>query len=282
MMNSISSLTNNKRIPCKYIIAKYVDDEIRDEPVNVGVIIQSQENYEILSKFVTDYRSWKLKNASAESNTLLREMLMKIKEDVSSANQNEVLCKILSKYGGKLRFTEPRGTLALNLVDETESLFDRYIDKIYYPIYFEIQFQLTHERITKDVYHFLYLWDQITEKESLKKEYLLNGKNSKFKYDIALLDERHLFFQAISFDEKTALDRTKLFDWSVKDTIEEHEKLSIENFHVIFSPPSESNPKYWKMKEKYKEAIEILSYNSYPQITYDKDDNWKKEIEQLI
>jgi hypothetical protein len=36
------------------------------------------------------------------------------------------------------------------------------------------------------------------------------------------------------------------------------------------------------MREKYKEAVEILSYNNYPQIIYDKNHNWKKEIEQLV
>jgi len=42
------------RIPCKYTVVKFVPDLMRDEPVNVGIILQSQVDFETRFKSIAD------------------------------------------------------------------------------------------------------------------------------------------------------------------------------------------------------------------------------------
>jgi hypothetical protein len=261
-------------IPCRYIIAKYVEDEIKDEPINVGIIIQSQKDFTIVPRFVTNYLGWKLRYASSESTALVRGILKKLeKEILSTAGNRDTLDKIISKYTGKIRFTDPRGTITTDLYNESKFLFDRLVSAKRYT---DDQFRITHDLIMKQVYLFLH------KRINVRKEYMIAGQTSKSRYDIAILDEDPFYLQTISFDEKTALQKIKLFDWSVKDTKLKHTDLTVQNFGVIFSEPSKDkdSQRYRKMKEQYDEGVEILSYNDYPSITYGSDGRWKKEIEK--
>src|SRR6266487_4703513 len=92
----------NDRIPCRYRIAKYVEDEVRDEPINVGVILQSNRDYRTIFKFITEYSNSKLKNMSNEDIVLFKEISSNIEETISSKNK------------------EPRGTLVSDLSNEIQ------------------------------------------------------------------------------------------------------------------------------------------------------------------
>ena len=87
------------RIPCRYVIVKYVEDEVRDEPINVGLILQSNRDYATFSKFITEYSSSKLKNVSGENIVLLKEIWSNIERTISSKHKEKnTLDTILSKF----------------------------------------------------------------------------------------------------------------------------------------------------------------------------------------
>ena len=80
-----------------------------------------------------------------------------------------------------------------------------------------------------------------------------------------------------------ALQRVKLFDWSVKDNIERDNRFTRTDFAAIISQPTLKNQWYQNMMEEYKEATEILSSYDYPFVIYEKDDNsWKKKLQRLL
>jgi hypothetical protein len=80
----------NDRIPCGYIIVRYVEDEVRDEPINVGVILQSNRDYTTFSKFITEFSNPKLKNMSGENIVLLKKIWSNIERTISS-NYKEMI-----------------------------------------------------------------------------------------------------------------------------------------------------------------------------------------------
>ena len=58
--------------------------------------------------------------------------------------------------------------------------------------------------------------------------------------------------------------------------------LQENNFGTIISKPIDSNSKYESRLKDYKESYKILESKNYNIISYDKKNQWKKEIEALI
>lgn len=259
-----------QRIPCRYVVAKYLGDEIRGEPINIGIIIQSQKDKKSLSKFITNYHRIR---TGGEDVSILKQILEKIYQEISESSEKDILDKIPSKYNGKIRFTEPRGTLAENMTNELSSLFERYIS-------IERQVEkiekITLPLIRKRVWHYL----EKDFKGYAKRNKFIEGKRSSFKYDF-VLGKKNRIFHSISYDSNDSLKKTKLLDWNVWDAIEKN-GLTIDNFGAIISEPNPDNPKYDKMKELYKEGSHILESKNYHLITFDETEEWKKGISKLI
>lgn len=123
-MNMVSS----QPTPCRFVVIKYVDDLVRDEPVNVGVMLQSETTHEILFRSVATHANWGSRNSRIENTTMMLEMLKRMEEDINSErNSIEVIYKISSKYGSRFRFSEPRGTLPLDMEEEIRALFEKFV-----------------------------------------------------------------------------------------------------------------------------------------------------------
>ena len=118
------SVTIAQREPCRYLVVKYVDDEVKDEPINIGVILQSKKDFKISSKFVTDYTKLRYRVGNCSMVKLILESIV---DEISKSKEKNILKKIESKYTGKLRFSEYRGTLAKSLDNEVDSLYNRYV-----------------------------------------------------------------------------------------------------------------------------------------------------------
>lgn len=265
-----------ERVPCRYVVARYVDDDVRDEAINLGVIVQSQQNFDAQCKFITQYRYKSLSTTASINNDLLKEILEKIERDVSSVGHNEKLLEhIITRYGGKIRFTGVKAALAEDLVDETQMLFERYVSIKHKEPY---RLPITHYGIKRNVSgHLRSLGKKI------RTSYKIQGLTTTNKFDVALKDKSRIF-HAISFQELRAVERTKLFDWAVKDSIARHEKiLRPEMFSAIITEPSPNKPKFDMMMVHYKEGKKILDDNGYTLVQFDRDDDsWKRNITKLV
>lgn len=260
-------ISTNERIPCRYFVAKYIGDEIRDEPINIGVLLQSHTN-ETKFKFITHCS--KIRTASEEP-TFLKQILENIQNEISKSGEHGMLDKIVSKYQGKVRFTEPRGTLVKSLDDELASLYNRFISiekqsETIRPI--NITF------VKKSVESFLH---------KLKKSIIPNKwfetQPGRFKWNF-FIENQHLL-HSISFNVKTALQTTKLFDWHARDLIE-RKKFVQKNFLAMILEPREENPQYSKLMAQYKESQKIWNSRSYELFKFDTVGKWQKEIANLI
>lgn len=124
-MNMVSS---QPRIPCRFVVIKYADDLVRDEPVNVGIMLQSKTTHETLFRSVATHTNWGSRNSRIENTTMMLEMVKRMEEDINSEKNNiEIIHKISSKYDSRFRFSEPRGTLPLDMEEEIRALFEKYV-----------------------------------------------------------------------------------------------------------------------------------------------------------
>lgn len=264
-----TKLTNH--IPCKYVVARYIVNDIRNEPVNVGIIMQSQKDYKPYSKFVESFGRIR---DTGEDSKIIGKVLAKIYQEVSESNDPKILNKIYQKYNkGKIQFTEPRGTLVKNPNQELISLFRDYVSlaesKIEKPKKITLRFIRTN----------VWDWFSTFKKNLVRHNILLHGKTHHFKYDF-VVGENKKILHSLTFDTRDALRRTKLFDWNVRDLIDVN-GLQFKNFGAIYSEPSETNPQYQKFKQEYKEATKILDSRHYQLIKFDRQNDWKKQLKEL-
>ena len=260
------SVALSERIPCRYKVVKYIDDQEKFEPVNIGIILQSKTNNKTSTKFV-DYRKLRYRFDNAP---LIKLLLENINEEIVKDQTKEVLDQIASKYTGKLQFTEYRGALAKSLSQELDSLYKRFIS-----------IEQLQERIKIITLRYMRnnFWDYTHDRWSVKRNHLVEGKRSQFKYDF-LFEKSNKIFQSISYDARDSLRKTKLFDWHVMDAISGN-GLTTENFGAIISEPSEKNPRYDKVREQYKEGCAILESKNYDLIYFDETEKWKKQIKEF-
>lgn len=264
----------DSKIRCKYLVIKFIEDEVKDEPINVGILLQSQDSNEILSKFITNYSRLKIANLRHPSRTILEGLLNRLEDSISSTSPDEhTLNKIVDSFQGKLRFTDIRGSLTDNPHDELDYLYNRYMSISGLEEYAKI----TSGRIVKEILSIIRL-----RQYDIRREYLVYGKKSHFVYDLALFGNINRFVHTISFDERGALARTKVFDWSVKDTIERDTNLSPVNFIPVVAEPSSDSPTYERVIEKFKDALQILTASNYPTITYQTGESWKKKLHEIV
>lgn len=261
------AVTITHREPCRYLVVKYVDDEIRNEPINIGIILQSKKDFKTSTKFVTDYQKLRYRVGNC---SMVKLMLESILDEIKKNKEKNVLKAIESKYTGKLRFTEYLGTLAKSLDKEVDSLFNRYVSISEMP---ERKQMVTLSHIRKRV------WTYIKPQRNVYRNEIIDGNKSKFRYDFVFGD-KDLILQSISFDAQDSLKKTKLFDWNAMDAISKN-GLVEDNFGAIISEPSEINPKYHKVKQQYEEGISILESKKYDLIYFDEKENWKKQIKKI-
>jgi hypothetical protein len=133
-------------IRCSYVVARYVHDAVRDEAVNLGIILQAPDSNYVRARFAPS--RGRLPSAAAKADqaivaaTLgeLQERFANIAEHhgvskqrlIENARPEELGEKFLASLsergaGGRLRFSEPRAVLASDLESEAEHLFALYV-----------------------------------------------------------------------------------------------------------------------------------------------------------
>jgi Protein of unknown function (DUF3037) len=110
----------------QYSVLKYIDDQIRDEPVNVGILVISREENKIY--FASILKKYEFLNCSPESKIILNGVLSKLENDLEHLNPTEEnLQSIRDKFDGKIILTPLLGILYENPEQAVSHLFRRYI-----------------------------------------------------------------------------------------------------------------------------------------------------------
>lgn len=247
---------------------KYVDDIDKDEPINIGIILQSKKNNEIYPKFIADFKKL---SSRVENTSLVKILAESIIDEINEVKGDESLQQIAKKYSGKLKFTEYRGTLAKSLKEEATFLYSRFVS-----------FEEKSERTKIVTLPFMkkHVWDFVHIGTNVHRNQPISGARSKFVYDFVFGQNKKIL-HSITFDAMDSLRKTKLFDWHVMDAVA-GDGLSVHNFGAIISEPTENNPKYDKVRSQFKEGMSILKSKDYNLIYFDETNKWKREIQQVV
>lgn len=214
-----------------FIVARFIPDLIKNEPVNIGIIVNDAETNESYGRFVENFRPlisrYRESNISALKDIVEsfrgkdKSKFKKSLEDISKNNQYQ------------LRFTEPRAIKAGDPSRAIRLLYDQYISiesKIRKrKVLTKIQLR---GMITKGI-------EQIQfEKEWIKSRPRIEGTIGHFTFDYGFKNGKiNDLMHSISFagNAKNAYTDAKALAISVEDALSKDEDL---NCTAIIHPPS--------------------------------------------
>ena len=250
-------------VPYRYSVIKYVADEVRGEPINIGVLIQNRKNLETHYKFITRFDRIR---TSDEDPQFLRAIADKIGQESLKID----LEHLFKKYSGKICLSPPRVALTDDPGEEAKVIFDRFvsIEKR------SKQNRSTNMNVKQSVLSYIVKFGARVHKNSV-----IQGRNSRLVCDF-LINNRTVL-HSIPFNTHNAINAAKLFDWSARDVLEKR-IYKKDDFVVIISEPDKDTPRYERLKEGWREGRKILNHGGYNLVTYDHDKQWQKEIKPLI
>lgn len=174
----------------QYVIVRYVPNVVRDEAVNIGVIIRRVDAPQFDFKFIP--RSATVRKISPEADQQLvknfeRQLMLSRDEGkpvgmVGHPSQPNFFDKALREFNGNLQLTEPRGLLATDLSHALEQAYEMYVAEkgITRPINYQAIAPYTiRER----------LWSAFDRQNLLRpgyvrKELTIKGKHAHWTFDL--------------------------------------------------------------------------------------------------
>lgn len=107
-----------------FVVARFVPDLVKNEPVNVGIVVRDSETGDTDGRFIDDFRA--LSKRHPESNIgALKEVLGSFSADVGTPEN--YLDEICRNNAYQLQFTEPRAVQSDRVADAVETLYARYL-----------------------------------------------------------------------------------------------------------------------------------------------------------
>lgn len=128
-----------KLYKCSYVIVKYIPDLIKDEPVNIGMIMHCSEEKNLISSFSDEKVNFINKYNSSINRKIVEALIedLQLKFDtqnwlirdypISDFSNANLLEKLSVSHANQLRFTPPRGLITDDIKGEFDRLFEQYV-----------------------------------------------------------------------------------------------------------------------------------------------------------
>ena len=223
---------------CRYIVARFVPDLVRDEPLNIGVILQCVSRKFIDCRFLEDFRRITQARPEVEAR-LLRAFSREFRDRVASfsnpfsqpfipeppEHQSVIdpafLDDIAAQYGNRFQFTSPRGTLATDPVQELNHLFDTFVAERRREVKRQ---RLTHYRLREKL-HALFDRSQLLAARLVQQPFIIPGKVKQdgWQFDFGRDDHNISIYQSLALDvteEEDKIDRAMVLRGRIQDVKE--------------------------------------------------------------
>ena len=106
-----------------YVVAKYIPDIVKNEPINVGVLVQSEKNTE--GKFIENFRP--LAARYRDVNIKALKGILDSSRGIHEIKSEDHLKKLEADYQFHLVFSEPNGIVAGTPKAALIKLYDKFI-----------------------------------------------------------------------------------------------------------------------------------------------------------
>ncbi len=121
-----------ERIQCEFFLLRYVPDSIKNEFVNIGVMLREAGRMETMQvRFTRDWSRVRCMDPDADT-----ELLESLEEDlnarvrVSVLEQKPTMQLLEESLSTSLQISEPRGALALSVAAEMDQLMRMYVEPL--------------------------------------------------------------------------------------------------------------------------------------------------------
>jgi len=120
----------NDRLPCEFLLVRYVPDPVKNEFVNIGVMLREAARPEApLLRFTKDWARVRCIDPDADTDMLEAmetEMRRRLTDPVADAPP--LMKTIEDSFSHQLQITEPKACLAENLSAEMDQLMRLYVE----------------------------------------------------------------------------------------------------------------------------------------------------------
>jgi hypothetical protein len=134
-------------MPCEFFLIRYVPDVVKGEFVNIGVVLRQaaqpanqsggpaggRDGNRSLVRFTRDWARVRCLDAEADIALLEgveQEIAQRLAQGVSLRDPRAVVESLEDSLSNSMQISEPRGTLAENLVTEMELLLRMYVEPL--------------------------------------------------------------------------------------------------------------------------------------------------------
>lgn len=230
-----------------FIIAKFVPDLVKNEPVNIGVIVNDPISKKSYGRFIENFRKLALRYPDTNINAL--KVLLDSYRGEHAVTDSSYLEKLYSNSIFQLRFTEPNAIRAGLPSQAVEMLFAKYISVE----------PKRRERKTLTKIQLYSMVTNVIQHEEFKNEWVekrpkIQGKIGHFVYDYGFKNGKiNDLMHTISFSSNSGLAYrdAKALAISVEDAMVRNEDLTCT---AIVHPPNVEKT----YKEYYEPAIGYL------------------------
>ncbi|HSE47986.1 MAG TPA: DUF3037 domain-containing protein, partial [Terriglobales bacterium] len=119
-------VTNGRQI--EFFLLRYVPDALREEFVNIGVVLREPASGESAVRFAPDWKRVRCLDPDADTE-LLDALVRDLQKKLASAGDRETLLRIMQdSFSSSVRLSPAQGVLAASLDDEARRLAQLYLE----------------------------------------------------------------------------------------------------------------------------------------------------------
>ena len=124
----------NERLQCEFLLVRYVPDPVKNEFVNIGVLLREAARPEAawqptMVRFTRDWARVRCVDPDADIEMLeAMEMEMRRRLGESGSDTTPLLKTIADSFSHQLQITEPKACLAENMAAEMDQLMSLYVE----------------------------------------------------------------------------------------------------------------------------------------------------------
>lgn len=238
-----------------YSIVKFIPNLVKEEPINIGLIIHSPESGYIKTEF-SEEKANIISRYNSDIDPLTVELIINdIKENfdnekyilrnqkIGTFYDDELLYKVFATHSNQLQLTKPKALVT----DDLEVEFERLFSMLVYKDNRVRRIKSIEERTMKSVIRKKFNRFGLIDKAIVKSDPFEIGKfGDRINLDFEYLNGKTNFVKNISLDLKSVnpLDHAKLWLKNYEIIQDNSKKLNIERrIEVIYYLPESSNDK---------------------------------------
>lgn len=233
--------------PFQFSIVRYLEDVLRNEPRNVGLIVRSVTDGAVRVRFTTP-SAHALRSLAPDARALVATLERELERAAADGepfgrlgapSEEGFLDRARYEFTGHLQLTEPRGLLAPSIEDAVESLFHTYIAQP------RVLRAAAVEHVPTAPSHMRrQLWSafkrsHLIDSGLVEKSFTVKGEHAKWTFDIGYENGALSLIQSIALDSRDAgtnLSRALVLKGMVEEVKKESRKKEVHSTAVASLP----------------------------------------------